>query len=266
MSGFRPRRDVDLFLDRENKRFGKGFLQGAHMLKQLLERDSMMHGSPSRHQAQIDMLEGLMWDFRDWLGESKYMYGLTTLPPSRFSDSNSNGLWEYSPFLCGVGTSRKSRACLPFRPDALGPGARANAPNSLAQHASTEEISRAAYWAVCFFRGHLPGSLLRRRPPPYLELLPGPQQPNWQDGYSLRTAPTSSHAQGDTQHYTRRARRGREPFLPHQVQSSVIPRIWMEPRPYPRWRPRQADPAVQFPLPALRCRALRTRQGQNPDL
>lgn len=36
-------------------------------------------------------------------GESKYMHGLTTIPPSRFSSSNPNGLQEYSPFLCGVG-------------------------------------------------------------------------------------------------------------------------------------------------------------------
>lgn len=103
MSGFRPRRDVDLFLDRENERFGKGFPQGSHVLKQLLERDSMLHGDPNRHQSQISVLECLMWDFRDWLGESKYMYGLKTLPPSRFSNSNANGLWEYSPFLCGTG-------------------------------------------------------------------------------------------------------------------------------------------------------------------
>lgn len=102
-SGFRPRRDVDLFLDRENQRSGKGYLQGSDVLKQLLERDSMLHGDPSRHQGQIAVLEGLLWDFRDWLGESKYMYGLNTLPPSRFSNSNANGLWEYSPFLCGVG-------------------------------------------------------------------------------------------------------------------------------------------------------------------
>lgn len=31
------------------------------------------------------------------------MYGLKTIPPSRFSNTNANGLWEYSPFLCGVG-------------------------------------------------------------------------------------------------------------------------------------------------------------------
>ncbi|KAM0513384.1 hypothetical protein ACHAPE_007848 [Trichoderma viride] len=100
---FRPRRDVDLFLDRENKRFGKGYLQGSDVLKQLLERDSMLHGDPSRHQGQIAVLEGLLWDFRDWLGYYKYSAGLATLPPSRFSYSNANGLWEYSPLLCGAG-------------------------------------------------------------------------------------------------------------------------------------------------------------------
>jgi hypothetical protein len=42
-------------------------------------------------------------DFINWLGESKYMSGLNTIPPSRFSSTNSNGLWEYSPYLCGVG-------------------------------------------------------------------------------------------------------------------------------------------------------------------
>lgn len=44
-------------------------------------------------------------DFANWLGESKYMYGLTDIPPSRFSNTNANGLWEYSPFLCGAGLS-----------------------------------------------------------------------------------------------------------------------------------------------------------------
>ncbi|OAA60307.1 hypothetical protein SPI_05431 [Niveomyces insectorum RCEF 264] len=31
------------------------------------------------------------------------MHGLNGVPPSRFTNSNSNGLWEFSPFLCGVG-------------------------------------------------------------------------------------------------------------------------------------------------------------------
>ncbi|KAL7936515.1 hypothetical protein V8C35DRAFT_277939 [Trichoderma chlorosporum] len=101
--GFRPRRDVDLFLDRDSKRFGKGLLQGISVLKQLLERDNMLGGNPDHHQGLIEVLDSLMWNFQNWLGESKYEYGLDTLPPSRFSNSNANGLWEYSPFLCGTG-------------------------------------------------------------------------------------------------------------------------------------------------------------------
>ena len=38
-----------------------------------------------------------------WLGETKYAYVLNTIAPYRFSNTNANGLWDYSPFLCGVG-------------------------------------------------------------------------------------------------------------------------------------------------------------------
>ena len=100
---FRPRRDVDLFLDRGNERFGRGILQAVDIVKELLERDSMLHGQPDRHKMTCEVLEGIQFDFVNWLGESKYMYGLQTIPPSRFSQSNANGLWEFSPFLCGVG-------------------------------------------------------------------------------------------------------------------------------------------------------------------
>jgi hypothetical protein len=63
----------------------------------------MMQGDPNRHQASTSLLKEVQEDFMDWLGESKYKYGLATIEPSRFSNTNSNGLWEYSPFLCGVG-------------------------------------------------------------------------------------------------------------------------------------------------------------------
>jgi hypothetical protein len=101
--GFRPRRDVDLFMDRNNERLGHGYCNAVDILTQLFEKDAMLHGDPNRHQQQTDLLRLLRDDFVDWLGESKYMYGLNTIPPSRFSNTNSNGLWEYSPFLCGVG-------------------------------------------------------------------------------------------------------------------------------------------------------------------
>lgn len=100
---FRPRRDVDFFLDREVTRDGRGILQAFDVLKQLFERDGALHGDMRRHAANYEVLEGFHLDYIDWLGESKYMHGLNTIPPSRFSHTNANGLWEYSPFLCGTG-------------------------------------------------------------------------------------------------------------------------------------------------------------------
>ncbi|CAK7216067.1 hypothetical protein SEUCBS140593_002745 [Sporothrix eucalyptigena] len=101
--GFRPRRDVDLFLDRENERVGNGFLQAVEIFKQMSEKDSLLHGNLTRHKLNYDLLEAVQYDFINWLGESKYMHGLTGIPQSRFASSNANGLWEYSPFLCGTG-------------------------------------------------------------------------------------------------------------------------------------------------------------------
>ena len=100
---FRPRRDVDLFLDRECQRTGQGFLQAVDILTQLLDQDAKSHSHPNRHEGFSDILGELKDDFINWLGESKYMYGLNTIPPSRFSKHNANGLWEYSPLLCAAG-------------------------------------------------------------------------------------------------------------------------------------------------------------------
>lgn len=99
---FRSRRDVDLFMDCKNERMGHGYCQAVDILIQLLERDSTLHSDPNRHAQQSEILREIGDDFVDWLGESKYMYGLPTIPPSLFSHTNFNGLWEYSPFLCGV--------------------------------------------------------------------------------------------------------------------------------------------------------------------
>lgn len=97
-----PRRDVDLFLDRPNKTQA-GFLQGEFILRQLPEQDAASRGRPTIHDAALAALELIRLDFIDWLGETKYMYGLNTIPPSRFTSTNPNGLYEYSPFICGAG-------------------------------------------------------------------------------------------------------------------------------------------------------------------
>lgn len=100
---FHPRRDVDMFLDRKVTREGRGVLQAFNVLKQLFERDGALHGDMKRHWANYELLEQFHFDYLWWLGESKYKNGLEAIPPSRFSHVNSNGLWDYSPFLCGVG-------------------------------------------------------------------------------------------------------------------------------------------------------------------
>lgn len=102
-SQFRPRRDVDLFLDREQEWMGTGFLESVDIMEKLLKRDAMTNGNPNRHTEHMGIIKGAQEDFRDWLGESKYMYGSKAIPPSRFSKTNTNGLWEYSHYLCGVG-------------------------------------------------------------------------------------------------------------------------------------------------------------------
>lgn len=100
---FRPRRDVDLFLDRNNERIAHGFLQGVDVLKQILQQTETRLGEVERFSAIAGVLNNAKEDFVDWLGESKYMHGLTTIPPTRFANSNKNGLWEFSPYLCGAG-------------------------------------------------------------------------------------------------------------------------------------------------------------------
>ncbi|EPE37138.1 hypothetical protein GLAREA_09301 [Glarea lozoyensis ATCC 20868] len=100
---FRLRRDVDLFLDRENERIGHGYLQAVDILRQVLKKDAMLNGDPKRYELVDATLEDLNIDFINWLGESMYISGLTDIPPSRFSNSNTNGVQEYSPYLCGVG-------------------------------------------------------------------------------------------------------------------------------------------------------------------
>jgi len=73
------------------------------VLKQLLSKDSDSQRESSRYSDSCELLELVKLDFADWLGESKYMHGLKTVPASSFSKHNTNGLWEYSPLLCAAG-------------------------------------------------------------------------------------------------------------------------------------------------------------------
>lgn len=93
---FRARRDVDIFLDRDNQRDIPGYLLGVDLATQVFSK------RPESKMALVAM-EWATQYLVDWLGESKYMTGLDGLPPSRFSSTDSNGLNEYSPYLNGAG-------------------------------------------------------------------------------------------------------------------------------------------------------------------
>ncbi|EAQ85357.1 hypothetical protein CHGG_09371 [Chaetomium globosum CBS 148.51] len=103
---FRPLRDIDIFLDRENERKkGAGLLPTVTILKQFCANDATIHHDPNRHEYTNELLQRFHFEFAHLLGGN--VLGCDTdhgpIHPSRFSGTNSNGLWEYSPFLCGVG-------------------------------------------------------------------------------------------------------------------------------------------------------------------
>ncbi|KAF2021946.1 hypothetical protein BU24DRAFT_446839 [Aaosphaeria arxii CBS 175.79] len=98
-----PRRDVDRFLDRNHLRAGHGFIKAVNLLRLLLQKDANAKQDPNHHAGYFGIFDEIKSDFANWLGESLYRNGLATIPPSRFSRHNSNGLWEYSPLLCAAG-------------------------------------------------------------------------------------------------------------------------------------------------------------------
>ncbi|KAI1085592.1 hypothetical protein F5B20DRAFT_575101 [Whalleya microplaca] len=100
-SKFRPTRDIDLFLDRENEQLATGFLLGVDALRTILDFED--GDQPKRLKQHYKKLTLLADGFDDWLGDTKFIFGSNTEYQSCFSKTNSNGLWEYSPFLCGVG-------------------------------------------------------------------------------------------------------------------------------------------------------------------
>ncbi|KAH6843296.1 hypothetical protein B0I37DRAFT_331027, partial [Chaetomium sp. MPI-CAGE-AT-0009] len=108
---FRPRRDLDLFLDRNVDRTGHGFLQAAVALREQCAAEAEARQTPELRAGTSVLLHYFRVTFCQSLGDSRlsrFMLsrenpGLTRTLPSRFSNSDPNGLWNYSPFLCGAG-------------------------------------------------------------------------------------------------------------------------------------------------------------------
>jgi len=101
--GFQPRRDLDNFMEPKDEDSYRGFFRGVQVLCHTLERDGLLNGDRTRNLVLAELLGKVQTDFAECLGETKDMLGLRGIPASRFADTRPNGLWEYSPFLCGTG-------------------------------------------------------------------------------------------------------------------------------------------------------------------
>ncbi|KAK2802380.1 hypothetical protein FQN50_007377 [Emmonsiellopsis sp. PD_5] len=100
---FHPSRDINLFMGRENKRATSSFYHSVDVLCALFKEDELQQGDQDWYKRSAFLLTELRDDLKTRLDERKYSNGQTTIPPSRFSGTNSNGLWDYSPYLCGMG-------------------------------------------------------------------------------------------------------------------------------------------------------------------
>ncbi|OAA80111.1 hypothetical protein LEL_03597 [Akanthomyces lecanii RCEF 1005] len=105
---FDAQRDIKQFLDREQKRVGQGFLQPVDLLRNLMIKDGMVNNDPTRHEANYELLKSLQNNFQIALGRSEYLRVGNIIPPSRFG-SNVDGMWDYCPYLCGVGLEEALR-------------------------------------------------------------------------------------------------------------------------------------------------------------
>lgn len=100
---FVPRRDLDPILNRGQEAL-TGSLQAESVLRQMLERDGIRRGNPELHGARCAILKQIRDEFNGCMGQTILAAGLDTIPTSRFADTNANGLYDYSPFQCGVGS------------------------------------------------------------------------------------------------------------------------------------------------------------------
>ncbi|KAG9687711.1 hypothetical protein KCU95_g10868, partial [Aureobasidium melanogenum] len=105
---FYPIEAIDRFLDSHTDGSSVGFMRGVSAFLETIKRTPSM----SRFAHSDNILEELPYLqklFKNWLGVSSHAFTAVNSPPSRFEQSerigeNSlNGLWSFSPFLCGVG-------------------------------------------------------------------------------------------------------------------------------------------------------------------
>lgn len=94
---FDLQRDIKLFLDREEKRIGQGFLYPVDLLRNLLMKDRLMSNDSSRHEAHYELLKSVQADLNNLLGRSYCFRPAIHVPPSRFEPNVNSWYVELLP-------------------------------------------------------------------------------------------------------------------------------------------------------------------------
>ncbi|KAG9685703.1 hypothetical protein KCU95_g12158, partial [Aureobasidium melanogenum] len=105
---FHPREAISRFLDNHTDGLSIGFIRGVDVFLKAIKRTPSIFrfAHPENILEELPYLQKL---FKNWLGVSSHAFTAINSPPSRFEqtgkikESSHNGLWEFSPFLCGVG-------------------------------------------------------------------------------------------------------------------------------------------------------------------
>ncbi|KAJ3956603.1 hypothetical protein N0V92_006838 [Colletotrichum tropicale] len=100
---FSPNRDLQMFLFATPDSNRYGYFKCLRLMVDYLLCDTYDHGWDNRHYLKTHTLSNLEKDLRKHLGRSPLADTQTASPGSRFAATNANGLWEYSPYLCGEG-------------------------------------------------------------------------------------------------------------------------------------------------------------------
>ncbi|KAF5499209.1 FAD-dependent monooxygenase sdnN [Colletotrichum fructicola] len=100
---FSPNRDLQMFLFATPDSNRYGYSKCLRLMVDYLLCDTYEHGWDNRHYLKTHTLSNLEKDLRKHLGRSPLADTQSASPGSRFAATNANGLWEYSPYLCGEG-------------------------------------------------------------------------------------------------------------------------------------------------------------------
>jgi hypothetical protein len=104
-ASFQPNRDVDTYLNGDPTRNTWGLKKSVKKIIETILDDyspDMDIGGLTRNCVRY--LKMTSYYLEEWVGRSPYAKGGSIRgTQSRFSHCNSNGLWEYSPLLCGTG-------------------------------------------------------------------------------------------------------------------------------------------------------------------